>query len=312
MTTRHCKPRMFRVLAAGVLSTAAIASLGAQATATTTKPELAASVREHLDRALSDRASEDDKEWVRMVFRTSGLPTVKQVGADAAEDYILLCVHGQPLAFIEKVAVAVSQVSLRTIPMNARLFLIAQLRQKRIEAAVREPVALPQLRDQIQSLYVEDQRVRTEHPSDPQLLLPVDARTGVALRAIIDKYGVPGSSQVGVEASRNFAVLVQHQPPELIREVLPQLEEQVQLGQANPSDYAMMLDRARASEKRPQRYGENFECGSNGHLEPSPIEAPEALDARRASVGLLPMRHYRTQIERMYPPDFCRNATQTR
>ena len=311
MTRRPGGPGLTCALAAIVLSTAATVPLGAQGLAPT-KPELAASVREHLDRALSDRASDPDKEWVRTVFRKSGLPTVKQVGAEAAEDYILLCAHDQPLAFIEQVAVAVSEVSLRTIPMNARLFLIAQLRQKRAEAAVREPVPLPELRDQIRSLYVEDQRVRTEHVGDPQLWAPVDARTGVALRAIFDKYGVPGSSEVGVEASRNFVVLVQHQPSELIKQVLPKLEVQVRLGQANPSDYAMMFDRARTSEKRPQRYGENFECGSDGRLEPSPIEAPEALDARRASVGLLPMRHYRMLIERMYPADFCRNASQTR
>jgi hypothetical protein len=247
-----------------------------------------------------------------MVFRTAGVPTAQQVGNIAAEDYVLLSVQDQPLAFVEKVAVAVSTLPLYSIPMNARVFLNAQLRQKRVEARVHEPVPLPAVRDRIHTLIIEDQRVRTEHPSDGRRWSVVDQKTGVALREILAQHGVPAASEVGVEASRNFVVLVQHQPPELLQQVLPQLENRMREGEANPSDYAMMFDRARVQQKQPQRYGENFECGSDGRLEPSPVEAPETLDARRASVGLLPMRLYKTQIERMYPADFCKKVAQSR
>jgi hypothetical protein len=307
---RTVTPRI-RIAIAGVLATIAVATAIAQS-AFPTGQALAAGIREHLDRALADRATDEDREWVRRVFGTTGMPTAKQVGDVAAEDYVLLCVQDQPLVFLENVAVVVSKLPLEAIPMTARVFLNARLRQKRVEARVREPVPLPAVRDRIHALFVEDQRVRTEHPNDVQRWSAVDEKTGTALREILAQHGVPAASDVGVEAARNFVVLVQHQPLELLQQVLPQLEVLVRRGEASPSDYAMMFDRVLVQQKQPQRYGENFECDSNGRLEPSPIEAPEALDARRASMGLLPMRLYRVVIARMYPADFCEKTAASR
>src|SRR5262249_41883385 len=149
---RALQPAIAAAIVASVLTVAA----GGQS-AIPTGPALATGISDHLDRALADKATDADREWVRNVFRTSGVPTVRDVGAVASEDYVLLCVHDQPLAFVEKVAVFVSHLPLYAVPINARVFLNAQLRQKRVEAGVHEPVPLPEVRDRIHALFVEDQ-----------------------------------------------------------------------------------------------------------------------------------------------------------
>ena len=66
---------------------------------------------------------------------------------------------------------------------------------------------------------------------------------------------MPTRSTVGPEAARQFVTMVQHQPPELRRAVLPKLRENVDRGEADPGDYAMMFDRAQVDDGTLQRYG---------------------------------------------------------
>ena len=49
---------------------------------------------------------------------------------------------------------------------------------------------LPAVRDRIHALFVEDQRVRTEHPNDVQRWSAVDEQTGTALREILAQHGI--------------------------------------------------------------------------------------------------------------------------
>jgi Family of unknown function (DUF6624) len=129
------------------------------------------------------------------------------------------------------------------------------------------------------------------------------------VRAIFKASGVPTRSSVGPEAARQFVVMVQHQPPDLRRAVLPKLREHVDRGEADPADYAMMFDRAQVDDGKPQRYGANFTCQADGTLGPSPIEDAEHLDVRRAEIGLLPMRLYTRLLRQWMPPDFCKKVT---
>jgi hypothetical protein len=48
----------------------------------------------------------------------------------------------------------------------------------------------------------------------------------------------------------------------------------------------MLLDRIRVFEGRPQVYGTSFDWDDGGQMSPIPIEEPEAVDDRRAEVGL--------------------------
>jgi hypothetical protein len=56
-------------------------------------------------------------------------------------------------------------------------------------------------------------------------------------------------------------------------------------GEASPGNLAYLEDRVRVHDGRPQLYGTQFTV-ADGELQPSPIEDPQRLDARRAAAGL--------------------------
>jgi hypothetical protein len=66
-----------------------------------------------------------------------------------------------------------------------------------------------------------------------------------------------------------------------------------------PSNIALLEDRIATQNGRPQRYGSQFHTEPDGSVVPCPIEDPERLDERRASVGLGPFAEYRDLVERM-------------
>jgi len=90
--------------------------------------------------------------------------------------------------------------------------------------------------------------------------------------------------------------------------VLPKLRENVDRGEADPGDFAMMFDRAQVDDGKMQRYGANFACQPDGTLGPSPIDDAEHVDVRRAELGLLPMRLYARLLRQSMPPDFCKKV----
>jgi uncharacterized protein DUF6624 len=68
---------------------------------------------------------------------------------------------------------------------------------------------------------------------------------------------------------------------------LKALEQAVIQGEA-PALHAMLNDRIRCFEGRPQRYGTQFDWNAAGELSPLPIEDPDTVDARRRAIGLGP------------------------
>lgn len=55
---------------------------------------------------------------------------------------------------------------------------------------------------------------------------------------------MPTYALVGPEAASNFAVMIQHQPADFRRNVLPKLKANVDARQGDAEVYAMMYDRA--------------------------------------------------------------------
>jgi hypothetical protein len=285
-----------------------LAPLATARMAPQSKPALAADIERLVDQLVGNDEHPEAAERVREIFRDQGAPTIDMVGAASSEDFIVLVCHDQPIVFMEQVLGAIDRGPPRSLPPNAAVFLRARVRQKRIESAIPSAVAQPQLRDRIARLIADDQGVRTQHADDPARWSDVDKRTGVEVRAIVAEHGVPTPWMVGTKAVRDFVVLVQHQPPDLMRHVLPKLEANVHDGNADPADFAMMFDRMQMYDGKPQHYGSNFECAPDKRLVPTPIEQPGTLDERRAAIGLMPMRLYTRLLLAMYPKDFCAKA----
>lgn len=110
-----------------------------------------------------------------------------------------------------------------------------------------------------------------------------------ALATIIATYGWPGKSLVGVNGFRNAWLIAQHAicTPELQRHFLAALTDAAAAGEATLKQVAMLTDRIRFHEGRPQVYGLVFDWDENGELN-CVLEDPANVDARRETAGLPP------------------------
>jgi hypothetical protein len=73
----------------------------------------------------------------------------------------------------------------------------------------------------------------------------------------------------------------------------------VAAGDASARDQAYLEDRVRVHSGEPQLYGTQF-MYDNDELKPQPIEDPDNLDQRRATVGLGPFAEYEAQMHRRH------------
>jgi hypothetical protein len=109
------------------------------------------------------------------------------------------------------------------------------------------------------------------------------------LDRIIAAHGWPGIAEVGIDGARAAWMVAQHAicTPDLQRKFLGLLEAAVARGDAAPLQAAMLADRIRFNEGRPQRYGTVLDWDESGELN-CEVEDPAGLDARRAALGLAP------------------------
>ena len=139
-------------------------------------------------------------------------------------------------------------------------------------------------------------------------MLEADRRTAGPLKTIFDRHGVPTYDMVGVQAAKDFVVMVQHQSPEFRRAVLPKLKANVDLGQAEPGTYATVYDRTQRDQGKNQLYGEQLECASGKALEEAPIDDEANVNIRRAELGLMRVELY-ARLVRLHSPDMCGSVT---
>jgi hypothetical protein len=118
------------------------------------------------------------------------------------------------------------------------------------------------------------------------------ARTA-RIREIVAAHGWPGRSLVGDDGASAAWLLVQHvdDDPEFQDRALELMQAAVDAGDADAGELAYLTDRVRVAQGRTQVYGTQF-----GRTGPQPIEDPDRLDERRASVGLEPFADYAARL----------------
>lgn len=153
-----------------------------------------------------------------------------------------------------------------------------------------------------------DQRVRADLAADGSLfegyhpqMEAVHGANAAQLREIIANHGWLGFSLVGERGAHAAWRIAQHSigEPAFMRQCRDLLRQASANGDAHPWQHAYMDDRIRLFEGLPQRYGTQLREGENG-LEPSPLEDPENVDARRQKLGLPPLSEIVTRA-RMNP-----------
>jgi hypothetical protein len=173
----------------------------------------------------------------------------------------------------------------------------------------------------------EDRRVRAELAADGSLfdgyhsrMAEVHRRNAARLAAILDRHGWPAAALVGEDGSAAAWLVLQHAigDPPLMRRGL-ELLSRLRPREIDPARLAMLEDRIRAFEGRPQRYGTQYDWDEAGKLEPLPVEDPGRVDELRQSVGLGPLdedtRRIREETARageLPPPDWAERQRRKR
>jgi hypothetical protein len=165
-----------------------------------------------------------------------------------------------------------------------------------------------ELRAELLARAAEDQRVRNalsppprgelrEIPDDIREMMRVDEANTAWLTELTTRRGWPGRTAVGEDGAHAAWLLAQHADPESQKAFLDLLRAAVAAGEASARDLAYLDDRVRMRAGQPQLFGTQFVRDEQG-LRAAPIEDPENLDQRRASVGLGPFADYEAQMRR--------------
>ncbi len=128
----------------------------------------------------------------------------------------------------------------------------------------------------------------------------VHQRHSARLEAILVEHGWPAPRLVGEEGAEAAWLIAQHSigNPPLMRKCLTLLRQAAAKAEVAPWHAALLEDRIRMYEGKPQVYGTQFEPDERGELEPYAIENPLAVNALRQSVGLNTIEERTAQMRR--------------
>ncbi len=155
-----------------------------------------------------------------------------------------------------------------------------------------------ELRRRLLKMVEVDGRVRAELIATGELfqayaprMAEVHSRNARELARMIDQHGWLGKSLVGEDGAEAAWLILQHAigDPELQRKCLPLLKEAVARSDVPPAHAAYLEDRICFFERRPQRYGTQFDWDEEGRMSPWALENPERVDEYRRAVGLPPL-----------------------
>jgi flavin-binding protein dodecin len=123
------------------------------------------------------------------------------------------------------------------------------------------------------------------------------------LRQIMAVFGWPGVALVGVKGAQAAWRIALHSisEPSFMRQCRDAIERASETGDVPRWQFAIIDDRIRVYEGRPQRYGTQLRAGPNG-LEPHPIENEGRVSSMRMSAGLPPLAQTLAQARQQPQP----------
>src|SRR2546428_5954955 len=171
-----------------------------------TDPELAVRIQQlfHTILVADDVKQEAAEAEARQIFLKRGLPTIAQVGDEAASEFVVLACAAGPADFQAKILLkAKLAVSGHALAPDAVLYCKTRVRQEQVKARVkRHPPTHPALRDEIQRLLTTDQAVRQRKDFDASKMEQMDrepVRRDLVARGHLEpdheRPGLPGVSR---------------------------------------------------------------------------------------------------------------------
>lgn len=153
------------------------------------------------------------------------------------------------------------------------------------------------LRDELLAMEARDQTVRSELAADGTLwdgyhprMEAVHRENAARLRQMIARVGWPTEKLVGAHGAHAAWRIAQHAigEPQFMRSCRQLLATAAARGEVPRWQHAMMDDRIRVFEGKPQRYGSQLRDTVNGPA-PYTLEDPAHVEAWRKEVGLAPL-----------------------
>lgn len=172
-----------------------------------------------------------------------------------------------------------------------------------VQAAPRapDPKTLLSIRAELEQIRESDQAVRRNLNFDDseqvEKMRTVDAVNRKRLKKIITLIGWPSKDLVGETASSGAFLVAQHAADDLnfMKKVFSHIEADFRKQKASPSQYALMYDRIKMLEGKPQRFGTQFNMDSYG-CRAWKLEEPEKVDEYRAQMGLENLAVYAKKV----------------
>jgi uncharacterized protein DUF6624 len=175
-------------------------------------------------------------------------------------------------------------------------------------AACRErSLAAPDLRVELLAMMDEDQAARgtiVERDgmlvSDGDVVERVDRKTMARMKEIVAAHGWPGKSLVGEDGAHAAWLLVQHADDDRVFQklCLDKMAALLGSGEILARDYAYLYDRVALGTGKKQRYGTQWDNDYSS----LPLEDPEHVDERRASMGLGTLAEGKREMLEKYRP----------
>jgi len=184
------------------------------------------------------------------------------------------------------------------------------------DSLIEPEVENPALRDELLQRMQADQDIRNEliaqgvekaNEDVRARMKQIDADNQARLKAIVADHGWPTVKQIGREAVHAAFLLLQHASDTgFQKEMLPLVEKSYENGEFEGQSYALLFDRTRVREGKPQRYGTQARAVSEWKdQQPAlmPIEDEEHVEERRAEAGLPPLALYLKLLKQTYFPE---------
>jgi hypothetical protein len=174
----------------------------------------------------------------------------------------------------------------------------------RIESGFNRPIVA-----MLDSIHYDDQRYRQqigaitkkygrnskEEKEVFRMMQITDSMNLIKVRKILDKHGWLGRDVIGARRNSTLFLVIQHADIETQKKYLPMMREAVNNKKANANQLALLEDRIAIREGRKQIYGSQIGIDENGNKYVQPLDDPDNVDRRRASVGLNPLASYVSQ-----------------
>jgi len=161
--------------------------------------------------------------------------------------------------------------------------------RKKLVAAGKEAASITvqdvdctQIKAGLAEAYKKDQDNRS---SGSQIDPKIDRDNLTYVVSVLERCGMPSSTQVGKDGTQAVWLVLQHSKLEYMEQYLPLLKQSAEIGDLSKTSIAMMEDRVLMFKGEPQIYGTQISGDGQGNFIVYDLMDPETVDSRRAAIG---------------------------